>query len=47
MGKWQAVVDEVESLSKKLGANDTILDKLGRARSRKMRFVVAGQQPGA
>jgi len=47
MGKWQAVVDDVESLSKKLGANSTILDKLGRARSREMRFVVTGQQPGA
>ena len=44
---WQAVCDDVEALSSRLGASPEVLDKLRLALSRKTHFIVTGQQPGA
>jgi uncharacterized protein YllA (UPF0747 family) len=45
--QWEAVVDEIAGLSRRLGGSRDLLAKIDRARSREARFVVTGQQPGA
>jgi bacillithiol biosynthesis cysteine-adding enzyme BshC len=44
---WHHVIDEIARLSKRLGADEAILRKIDRAKTREARFVVTGQQPGA
>ncbi len=44
---WQHVMDEIIATNERLGASRTILSKLSLAASRRARFIVTGQQPGA
>jgi hypothetical protein len=44
--EWNAVIDEIESLSARVGSRDDVLRKLDGAKTRETGFVVTGQQPG-
>lgn len=44
---WSAVVDDIASLSARLGTSDNVCAKLNSAKQGKTLFVVTGQQPGA
>ena len=44
---WAEVIDTISEASARLGAGQTVLNGLAEARSRRARFVVTGQQPGA
>jgi len=44
---WDEVIDTISEASARLGAGQTVLNGLAEARSRRARFVVTGQQPGA
>jgi bacillithiol synthase len=46
-GTWRHVVDDVASLSRRLGAREEVLERLEAAGRREAFFVVTGQQPGA
>jgi uncharacterized protein YllA (UPF0747 family) len=47
VARWAEVVDAITETSARLGADRALLDGLDQAKSRRARFVVTGQQPGA